>query len=107
MAKVWLVNTGSEPTSHGDGEPFQELDLTECVSKLGLTKEHWRTDIGTTPRFDDPVKRQGFRGPELVVVEIGEAEAKASGWKPGFYSAPPDEARKQLRIVLQEQGSSH
>jgi len=94
MAKLWFAKSGSEPTA---GEPSQELDVNECVSKLGLAKDHWRTSLEATPSFGEADKMQDFRAPEHVVVEIGEGEA--AGWKSGFYLLPikPNEARKQLR----------
>ena len=99
MAGVWLVKEGSQPTS-GD-EPFRKLSVAECVTQLGLSEGNYLCDLATPPRFNEasPTK---VRGPQHVVVEIDEAEARAHKWKPGFYSTSvsAEEALKRLSVTV-------
>jgi hypothetical protein len=97
MADVWFVKDGSASTV-GE-EPFQKLSLADCIKQLGLSKNHHLCDLSSTPRFGEAGPMGAFRGPQHVVVQIEETEAKANGWQPGFYSTPvsPEEARQRLR----------
>lgn len=99
MAKVWLVMHGPDPTR---GEPFRHLPLSECQEKLGLNPSNWVSDSGRGPRFGNPADELArFRGPQHVVVEIDLDEAKAHGWRPGFYvpNITPDEAARRCGVT--------
>jgi hypothetical protein len=82
MAKVWLVKEGNEPTA-GE-EPLATVALADCIQKLGLREENYRSRLDAPPQLGNSnVKR--VTGPRYVVVEVDEAEANAQRWKPGFY----------------------
>lgn len=85
MADVWLVKEGGEPTT---GEnPFRKLPLADCISKLALKESNYLCDSSTTPRFNEHTPNK-VRGSRFVVVEVGDTEAEAHGWKTGFYVSP-------------------
>lgn len=83
MADVWLVNDGTEPT-RGD-EPYLKVPLSICIERTGLLRSDFLCDLTAPPRFGSAQAMQSFRGPQHVVVEIDVAEARSSGWRPGFY----------------------
>ena len=83
MVKVWFVREGPEPTR---GDPAYQLPLKSCVATLGLAQHHWLSGPDRTPRFGDQTARlTGISDYRHVVCEIEEAQAKAGGWKAGFY----------------------
>jgi len=98
MANVWLVNDGPEPTRGGN--PYRTVTLADCIAQLGLQQGGYLCSLDTIPKFVDR-RPTIVKGPEQVVVEVDESEARAQGWKAGFYISlvSVDEARKRLRVV--------
>jgi hypothetical protein len=96
MAKVWLAYRGPEPTKESDS--LAEIPLEECVSRLGLQQDNWRTPLEQTPKFEPDAKMADFLGPRYVVVEIGLDEAKKQQWRAGFYvlEITPADAKQRL-----------
>ena len=102
MANVWHVYEGPHPTRGG---AQHVLALDDCIKKLGLAKDHHIVEERLsgpflTPRFDsEDDKLILFKKPKHVVIDVGEAEAQAHGWEPGFYHLPlsPAEAEARLR----------
>ncbi len=94
--KVWFVREGPRPT-RGD-HPSYELPLQTCIETLGLEKHHWKFALKPTPQFGKGSPLSEFAGNRYVVYEIDDAEAKASGWKAGFYltDLAPNEAVERL-----------
>lgn len=85
MARVWLFRAGDDPT---DGGPAWDLPLRELRDTLGVEEIHWLGDLSERPTFAStsiPPKLQGY---VHVVAEVGADEARAAGWRPGFYHAP-------------------
>jgi hypothetical protein len=59
------------------------LSLADCVEKLGLKKSNWHSQ--GPPRFEERRGRLRYNPPKHVVVKLDEDEAKASGWRAGYY----------------------
>jgi hypothetical protein len=97
MVSVWFVKDGNERTTGG---PSYQMPLDDCIACLELSKGDYYSDLNNTPRFDH-VRLQEFCGPRHVVVEIGELEATAKNWKPGFYLVrlTPREAQQRLELA--------
>ncbi|TMJ80173.1 MAG: hypothetical protein E6G78_21345 [Alphaproteobacteria bacterium] len=74
MAKVWFCYEGPEPTK---GEANAERPLVELVELL-----------------------RKIAGYKHVVLEVEKTEARAAGWKAGYYYSPltPEEATKKLGL---------
>lgn len=47
MATLWLAKEGPEPTS---GEPFRQIALSECITRLDLSRRNYLDD--KRPRFN-------------------------------------------------------
>ena len=96
MTKVWFVREGPEPTR---GLPAYDLPLTDSVDRLGLSRDQWLSGPDVRPRFGDQASRvAGVSDPMYVVCELGESEAVAHRWEPGFYvlEMSPREAAGRL-----------
>jgi hypothetical protein len=83
LVEVYFVRDGSQQQF---GTASYTKSLAACVEDLGLERGHWRSALDDPPRFGD----QSLPGsPEdeykHVVCRIGEEEAAARGWKPGYY----------------------
>jgi hypothetical protein len=80
---VWFVRDGPQMQR---GSSAYQLPLATCVARLGFKKEQWVSGLDRTPRFGDQSKRHSELEPyRHVVCAIDEAEAKASGWRAGYY----------------------
>lgn len=100
--KVWFVRDGPHPT--GGGSAY-ELPLELCIEHLGLQKRQWLTDKRKNVRFaDERPDLTVIAGYKHVVCEIDKVEAKASGWRVGFYTTnlKPAEAISRLGPPLEE-----
>lgn len=85
MAKVWLARYGVPATS---GPALVDRPLMECVKKLKVNKTAVLGDLRTKVQFGSPDDAMAsVNGFHHVVVMVGETEARANGWKPGFYLA--------------------
>jgi hypothetical protein len=106
MAEVWLWRDGDDPTTGG---PFKELRLADCVTKLGVSPDHYCSDLCSPPRFETSehspaggvrvvMGSPNLHGYRHVIMRLDEAEARANGWKPGFYRCPvsPVDAHRLL-----------
>lgn len=86
--KVWFVREGPSPTSGG---PAYVVPLKSCAEVLGLAAHQWLSGLDKTPRFAEQTPGLGnIAGYKHVICEIDESEAKASGWKAGFYKIDLD-----------------
>jgi hypothetical protein len=75
------------------------IPLAACVEKIALKKRHWISPLHYTPRFGDQSAPCSHLDPyKHVVVKLGEEEAKASGWRAGYYliDLNPKQAMKRL-----------
>ncbi len=83
MVKIWFVREGPEPTRGG---PAYQLPIDICIDKLELTAHQFMSGPDKSPRFgDQSVRLTAFSAFRLVICEIEDVEAEASGWKAGFY----------------------
>lgn len=99
MANVWLCRDGDSPTSGG---PLAVIPLFSCRETLGVSKQHFYSDLSGTPRFRTPDDLLAtIRGYQHVVVELNEVEAKENHWKAGFYILPltPKQAYARLGMA--------
>jgi hypothetical protein len=96
MANVWFARDGKTPNSGG---PFAVMPLAECAEKLGLTVQDYVKPLSDTPKFNIDSRLGEYTPYRHVVVEVAEKEAKATGWKPGFYYLPdlsPTQVERRL-----------
>jgi hypothetical protein len=74
------------------------MPLADCRDKLGLQPPHFRCGLDVPPKFGDTTAPPAmFRDARFVVVQLDEAEAARSQWRPGFYVADlaPKEAESR------------
>jgi hypothetical protein len=98
MANVWLAKDGAQPTRGED--PYRKIALADCIAQLDLHEGDYLCGLNSTSKFGEN-RPMIVKGPEHVVVEIDETEARAQGWKAGFYvsGVSVDEARTRLRAA--------
>ena len=88
MAVIYLTN--------GQEHKLGELSLKDCEAKLRLRRSHYVSGLNSFPDLTKPGDQlAGYRDNPNVVVLVTEVEARATGWKAGFYHArcTPEEAR--------------
>ena len=97
MAKVWFCYEGPEPTK---GEANAERPLVELVELLRLTQDKYLGQEVAKVRFNPGNTLGKIAGYKHVVVEVEKTEARAAGWKAGYYYSPltPEEATKKLGL---------
>jgi hypothetical protein len=81
------------------GAAAYTIPLGACVEKIALKKRHWISPLHYTPRFGDESAQSSHLDPyKHVVVKLREEEAKASGWKTGYYliDLNPKQAMQRL-----------
>lgn len=81
--EMYFVRDGSQQQR---GAASYTKPLVACVEEVGLRRDHWTSPLDNPPRFGD----QSVQGSLLdeykhVVCKIDDEEAKASGWKAGYY----------------------
>jgi hypothetical protein len=94
MSTLWFARDGKTANS---GQAIRELPLTECVSKLGMSKQHYRSN--SLPHWNEDIKENRRQPYKYVLIEISTIEANTHGWKGGFYYLPsltPGAARALL-----------
>jgi hypothetical protein len=75
------------------------MPLAACVAKIALKKRHWMSPLHCAPRFGDQNEQGSHLDPyKHVVVKLSEEEAKASGWRAGYYliDLNPKQAMRRL-----------
>jgi hypothetical protein len=82
MVNVWTVREGSGPPQ---GKPWKMMLLADCCEKLGLIPSNFWCDLTDLPKFGAPTELAEIRDPRFVFVELDDAEAIQSSWRPGFY----------------------
>jgi hypothetical protein len=88
-----------EDSQQRRGAANYTIPLDACVEKIALKKRHWISPPHYTPRFGDQSEQGSHLDPyKHVVVKLSEEEAKASGWKAGYYliDLNPKQAMEQL-----------
>ncbi len=98
MAELWVCTKGQHPTA---GTPAAVRSFAECKQLLQLGGHLYLGTDAKNVRFGmpgDPLA--SIRGREHVVVALNAEEAKAAGWKPGYYYSPlsPQEAFELLGL---------
>ena len=95
--QIYFVREGAQDQS---GDAVDTPSLMSCVEKIGLTKEHWLSPLDEpSPRFgDQSVRLSKASRPKYLVIKLDEEEAKASGWKAGYYQIDltPEEVKARL-----------
>ena len=94
--KVLFMREGSQRQR---GAAAYTMPLIACFEKIGLRKQHWISPLHSTPRFGDQSEQSSRLDPyKHVVVKLGEEEAKASGWRAGYYliDLNPKQAMQRL-----------
>ena len=94
--EVFFAREGSQRRR---GAAAYTMPLAACVEKVGLTKQHWISPIDDTSRFGAQSARGSHLDPyKHVVVKLGKEEAKASGWRAGYYriNLDPKQAMERL-----------
>ena len=94
--KVLFMREGSQLQR---GAAAYTMPLIACFEKIGVRKQHWISPLHSTPRFGDQSEQSSRLDPyKHVVVKLGEEEAKAGGWKAGYYliDLNPKRAMKRL-----------
>jgi hypothetical protein len=93
MAEIWF---------YAEGEPKQETELDErpfedCVALLELSPGRY---LGQDPTQAPEAQAKLTAGESYLVVAVGDAEARAIGWRPGYYPSPlpPKEGLERLGI---------
>ncbi len=93
MAEIWFYAEG-EPmhASEVDERPFED-----CVALLELSTCNY---LGQDPTRTPGEETRMTAGNSYLVVAVGEKEASATSWKPGYYHSPlpPAEGLKRLGI---------
>ena len=83
MAKVWLARYGVPATS---GPPLVERPFAEIFTKLKFNKTNYLGALTAKIQFGSPDDAMAkVIGYHHVVIGLTESEAKANGWKPGYY----------------------
>ena len=89
--EIYFVRDGSQPEFGAAG---YTKPLAACVDDLSLDRTHWTSALDNPPRFGD----QSLPGSPVdeykhVVCKLDEEEARARGWKAGYYqgSMAPEE----------------
>ena len=94
--EVFFAREGSQRQRGAAG---YTMPLAACVEKIGLKKRHWISPLHDTPRFGDQSAQGSHLDPyKHVVVKLGKEEAKASGWRAGYYRIDlnPKQAMERL-----------
>lgn len=101
MAKIWLCRYG---VPAGKGVLLADKPFGECVRMLRVNKTNHLGGVTAPVQFGNPedalaAKMKGFI---QVVVFLPDIEAKAAGWKAGYYHAPvtPKEAADRFKLKL-------
>ena len=74
------------------------IPLAACVEKIALKRRHWISPLHYTPRFGDQSEQSSQLDPYKHVVKVSEEEAKANGWRAGYYliDLNPKQAMQRL-----------
>jgi len=93
MAEIWF---------YAEGEPMQEEEVDErpfedCVALLELAADRY---LGQDPTQAAASDAKMTVADSYLIVAVGEEEARATGWRPGYYPSPlpPAEGLKRLGI---------
>ena len=79
--------------------PPTKFSLGACTEKIGLKQQHWISPLHDAPRFRDQSAQCSHLDPyKHVVVKIGKEEAKASGWRAGYYLIDLNPTRAMERL---------
>jgi hypothetical protein len=94
--EVFFAREGSQRRR---GAVAYTMPLAACVEKIALKKQHWITPLHDAPRFRDQSAQCCHLDPyKHVVVKIGKEEAKASGWRAGYYLIDLNPKRAMERL---------
>ena len=101
MAKIWLCRYG---VPANQGALLGDKSFAECVKMLRVNKSNYLGGVTAPVQFgqpDDALAAQ-MKGFVQVIVLLPDVEAKAAGWKAGYYHAPvtPKEAADRLKLKL-------
>jgi hypothetical protein len=98
MAELWVCKKEQHPTA---GTPAAVRPFAECKQLLQLGGHLYLGPDAKNVHFGLPGDRlASIRGRDHVVVALGADEAKAAGWKAGYYYSPlsPQEAFELLGL---------
>ena len=80
------VSFAREGPQQQRGAANYTVALAACVEKIGLKEQHWISPLHYTPRSGDQSAQCSHLDPyKHVVVKLGKEEAKARGWRSGYY----------------------
>ena len=81
--EIYFVRDG--PQLQRGAASYTKL-LAACVEEVGLKRDNWTSALDNSPRFgDQSVRGSFFDEYKHVVCKIDDEEAKATGWKAGYY----------------------
>jgi hypothetical protein len=98
MAKLWFCRQGDHPTTSA---PAVVRPFSECKPLLQLAGHLYLGTEARNVRFGMPGHPlASTAGSEHVIIALEAKEAKAAGWKPGYYYSPlsPQEAFELLGL---------
>ena len=80
---IYFVREGSQEQR---GAAAYTKPLAACVEEIGLQRGNWISPLDKSPRFGDQnVRASPLDEYKHVICKIDAEEAKASGWKAGYY----------------------
>ena len=93
MAEIWFYAEGAPLRE----EELDERPFEECVALLELNPDCY---LGRDPTQARNKRSRVTAGSSYLVVAVGEVEAAATGWRPGYYPSPlpPAEGLERLGI---------
>jgi hypothetical protein len=93
MAEIWFYAEGELKQ---DGE-LDERPFEDCVALLELSADRY---LGQDPTQAPEAQAKVTAGDSYLVVAVGDEEASAIGWRPGYYPSPlpPKEGLERLGI---------
>ncbi len=90
MAEIWFFSGVNKPVEE---EEVDELPFSECVEMLELSADRHFGENGTKQPVTGVTELARY-----LVVAVDADEAKAMGWKPGYYHSPLDPVEALERL---------